>query len=62
MDKFIQNILLIIAICFVAYLVFRNLNMYSSNTIEGMTTDTSSTDASGNSSQTNGIAGKNLKW
>jgi hypothetical protein len=31
--------------------------MYSSNIIEGMTTDTSSTDPSGNTSQTNGIAG-----
>lgn len=53
----ITNLCIFFGICFFAYLVFRNLNMYSSNIIEGMTTDTSSTDASGNTSQTNGIAG-----
>ena len=53
----ITNLCIFFGICFFAYLVFRNLNMYSSNIIEGMTTDTSSTDPSGNTSQTNGIAG-----
>jgi hypothetical protein len=55
MNKQIINLLFIIAICFVAYLLFRNLDFK-----EGMTT--SSLDASGNSTTTssttaNGIAG-----
>ena len=36
MDKFIQNILLIIAICFVAYLVFRSIGYKTKEGLEGM--------------------------
>ena len=63
MNKQILNALFILAICFVAYLLFRNINF---NIKEGMTTDsndnTSSTSSSISSSSTstnasNGIAG-----
>ena len=46
------NLLLIISICFVAYLIFRHFNL---NTKEGMTSDSSDTSAS--TSTTNGVAG-----
>ena len=52
MKKELINLLIFVAICFIAYILFRNLN-FNSKTREGMT------DASGNStsSVTNGIAG-----
>ena len=46
------NLLLIIAICFVAYLIFRHFNL---NTKEGMTDDSSDTSAA--PATTNGVAG-----
>lgn len=62
MNKQIINLFFIIAICFVAYLLFRNLDFK-----EGMTTDssdssdssanTSSSSSSSTSSTSNGIAG-----
>ena len=51
MNKQLINLLFIIAICFVAYLLFRNLDFK-----EGMTTD-SPTSSSTSTSATNGIAG-----
>lgn len=47
------NLLLIIAICFVAYLIFRHFNL---NTKEGMTDDSSDTSAAPPAT-TNGVAG-----
>ena len=47
------NLFLIIAICFVAYLIFRHFNI---NTREGMT-DSSSTTTTDSSSSSNGVAG-----
>ncbi len=47
------NLLLIIAICFVAYLIFRHFNL---NTKEGMTSD-SSDSSSSTISTNNGVAG-----
>lgn len=58
MNKQIINLLFIIGICFVAYLLFRNLDYK-----EGMTTDSSnssensSTSSSTSTSTSNGIAG-----
>jgi hypothetical protein len=57
MKQDIFNLLLIIAICFVGYLIFRHLNL---NTKEGMTrgsSDTSSPSSSSSSSSTSGVAG-----
>jgi hypothetical protein len=54
MNKQILNLLFILAICFVAYLLFRNLDFK-----EGMTTDSSTSTSTSTSSTTtaNGIAG-----
>lgn len=52
MKQDMLNLLLIISICFVAYLIFRHFNL---NTKEGMTSDSSDTSAS--TSTTNGVAG-----
>ena len=52
MKQDIFNLLLIIAICFAAYLIFRHFNL---NTKEGMTSDSSDTAAS--TSSTTGVAG-----
>jgi len=51
MKQDIFNLFLIIGICFVSYLIFRNFNI---NTKEGMTTSDSSSTASASS---NGVAG-----
>ena len=50
MKKELINLFIFVAICFIAYILFRNLNF---NTREGMT------DASGNSTAapSNGVAG-----
>ena len=52
MKQDIFNLLLIIAICFVAYLIFRHFTL---NTKEGMTDGSS--DSSSTSSTNNGVAG-----
>ncbi len=52
MNKQLINLLFILAICFVAYLLFRNLDFK-----EGMTTDTSSSSSTTTTTTTNGIAG-----
>ncbi len=52
MKQDIFNLLLIIAICFVGYLIFRHFNL---NTKEGMTGGSS--DSSSTSSSNNGVAG-----
>ena len=52
MKQDIFNLLLIIAICFAAYLIFRHFNL---NTKEGMTDGSS--DSSSTSSTNNGVAG-----
>jgi len=54
MNKQLINLLFIIAICFVAYLLFRNLDFK-----EGMTTDspTSTSTSSSTTTTANGIAG-----
>jgi hypothetical protein len=53
MNKQLINLLFILAICFVAYLLFRNLDFK-----EGMTTDiSSSSTTTTTTSTTNGIAG-----
>jgi len=49
MNKQLINLLFILAICFVAYLLFRNLDFK-----EGMTTDSPNSDST---AKTNGIAG-----
>jgi hypothetical protein len=59
MNKPILNVLFILAICFVAYLLFRNLNI---NLKEGMTSDPSgniisNSSSSSTTSSSNGIAG-----
>jgi len=60
MNKPILNVIFILAICFIAYLLFRNLNI---NLKEGMTSDPSGNVISGtnssssSSSSSNGIAG-----
>ena len=56
MKQDIFNLLLIIAICFAAYLIFRHFNL---NTKEGMTrgSSDSSTSSSSTSSTNNGVAG-----
>jgi hypothetical protein len=53
MEKGLQNLFMFLAICFVAYIMFSNLN-FDFKFKEGMTTSTSS---SSSSSSTNGIAG-----
>ena len=53
MKQDILNLLLIIAICFVAYLIFRHVNL---NTKEGMTPG-SPNSSSSTSSANNGVAG-----
>jgi hypothetical protein len=55
MNKQLINLLFILAICFAAYILFRNLDFK-----EGMTTDSSTSTATSNSTTTtttNGIAG-----
>jgi hypothetical protein len=59
MNKQILNVVFILAICFVAYLLFRNLNI---NLKEGMTSDPSgniisNSSSSSTTSSSNGIAG-----
>lgn len=59
MNKQILNVVFILAICFVAYLLFRNLNI---NLKEGMTSDPSgniisNSSSSSTTSGSNGIAG-----
>ena len=48
------NLLLLIAICFVAYLIFRHFNL---NTKEGMTDGSSDSSTTSTSSTNNGVAG-----
>jgi hypothetical protein len=55
MTKELINLFIFIAICFIVYILFRNLN-FKINTKEGMTTASSSTSSS-SSSVSNGVAG-----
>jgi len=52
MNKQLINLLFIIAICFVAYLLFRNLDFK-----EGMTTDSPTSTSTSTTTTANGIAG-----
>jgi len=57
MTKELINLFIFIAICFIAYILFRNLN-FKVNTKEGMTSiPTSSSSSSSSSSASNGVAG-----
>jgi hypothetical protein len=57
MDKFIQNILLIIAICCVAYLVFRSIGFKTREGLEGMENSEGEHNYGGNAS----VYASNLK-
>ena len=55
MKKELMNLFIFVAICFIAYILFRNLN-FKFSTREGMTTS-SSTTSSSTSSTSSGVAG-----
>jgi len=55
MKKELMNLFIFVAICFIAYILFRNLN-FKFSTREGMTTS-SSTTSSSSSSTSSGVAG-----
>jgi hypothetical protein len=57
MTKELINLFIFIGICFIAYILFRNLN-FKINTKEGMTSaPTASSSSSSSSSASNGVAG-----
>ena len=56
MKKELMNLFIFVAICFVAYILFRNLN-FNFNSKEGMTGKASSSSSSASSSASNGVAG-----